>query len=233
MPTPPSSTHYAQELKARAAVGALAYVKNGMCVGLGTGSTASVFIERLGALARQKNWTLTCVATSKASEDLGRRVGLRMVGLDNVSSIDLAVDGADQVDAKRHLIKGYGGALTREKVVEYAAKKFVVIADQGKFSPSLDKPVPLEILPFARAMVEKNLLEKLGAKSVELRTREGGQPFVTDNGLWILHANFGRMKDPGKLEAELNQIPGVLENGLFCSGVSRVVLGSTHGVKEF
>lgn len=217
----------------RAAEHALRYVKEGMHIGLGTGSTASAFIERLGAMARGKGWNLTCVATSRASEELGRRVGLKVVGLDQIPSIDLAVDGADQVDAKRRLIKGYGGALTREKVVEYAAKKFVVIADQGKFSPALDKPVPLEVLPFARAAVERALVEKLGAEEVVLKTRDGGQPFVTDNGLWILHAGFGRMRDPARLESNINQIPGVLENGLFCTGVSKVVLGGANGAREF
>ncbi len=225
-------TGAADAAKWNAAAQALRHVKDGMTVGLGTGSTASLFIGQLGEKAQEENLTLTCVATSKASEQLARTMGLAVVGLDDVKKIDLAVDGADQVDAKKRLIKGYGGALTREKVVEYAADKFIVIADEGKYSKTLDKLVPIEVLPFAQAPVERGL-KRLGAKHVLLRTREGAQPFVTDNGLWILHADFGKMKNPDKLEAEINQIPGVLENGLFCHGVAKVVLGSKTGAREF
>jgi ribose 5-phosphate isomerase A len=229
-------------LKALAAQGALSYIQDGMTVGLGTGSTAALFIRQLGEMARKKKYTLTCVATSQASQELARMVGLRVVGLPDITRIDVAVDGADQVDNRRRLIKGYGGALTREKVVEYAAKKFIVIADEGKHSAFLDKPVPVEILPFASATVKQALLQ-LGAQTVTLRTRESmadeitlsplGQPFVTDNGLWILHAHFGRIANPAQLEADINRIPGVLENGLFCHGVYKVVLGTAKGIQKF
>ncbi len=221
----------AENKKRRAAQAALAHVKDHMTVGLGTGTTSAIFISLLAPHARSKGWTLRCVATSEASAYLARSGGLTVVGLEDVDSIDLAVDGADQVDAKKNLIKGYGGALTREKVVEYSARKFVVIADDSKFGAHLSKPVPVEFIPFAKAAVSRSLQE-MGAKSVRLRLASDNEPYRTDNGLWIFDADFGKISQPAKLEEQMGAIPGVLECGIFSRNVRSVLIGTEKGVKE-
>jgi len=224
----PNSPPWAETAKFAAAKEALKFVVADMALGLGTGSTANIFIELLGEHARKNNIQLRCAATSLASAELARSQGLEVLDLDSIGPLDLAVDGADQVDSRRRLIKGYGGACTREKIVEYSAKRFVVIADMGKKSKQLDKAVPVEFLPFAKANVERGLMA-LGAKRIELRTKpaEGSvpsPPFITDNGLQLLHVDFGIMKNPKKLEQAINEIPGVLENGLFALRPADVVI---------
>ncbi len=222
----------ASELKKRhAAQAAIVHVKDHMTVGLGTGTTSAFFISLLASHAREKGLTLRCVATSDASAYLARASGLTVVNFEDVKSIDLAVDGADQVDGRKNLIKGYGGALAREKVVEYAARKFVVIADDSKLCAHLDKPVPVEFIPFAKAAVQ-NSLSALGAKSVRLRLGSDSEPYRTDNGLWIFDADFGKITGPAKLEGLLGAIPGVLACGLFSQNVHSVIIGTQKGAKE-
>lgn len=217
--------------KMLAAEAALAFVQDGMAVGLGTGSTAALFIEGLGKKAKAEKLGLRCVSTSKASDMLAKKVGLKISAFSEIKKIDLAVDGADQIDARRNLIKGYGGALAREKVVDYAAEKFIVIADGSKMSALLDKPVPVEALPFSEAKIERELAA-IGAKSAKLRMRNDGEPFVSDNGLWIWDADFGKITDPAGLERRIKEIPGVLENGLFTHPVWKVLVAGKEGVKE-
>ena len=217
--------------KLAAAKAALSYVEGGMTVGLGTGSTAALFIEQLGREAAGSKLKVTCICTSKASDTLARKVGLKIATFSQEKKIDLAVDGADQIDARRNLIKGYGGALAREKVVDYAAEKFIVIADERKISPLLDKPVPVEGLPFCEGKMEKELAA-IGAKSSRLRLRQDGEPFVSDNNLWIWDADFGRISDPAGLEGRIKDIPGVLENGLFTRKVWKVLVAGPSEVHE-
>lgn len=225
----PLSPPWAETAKFAAAKEALKYVVADMSIGLGTGSTSNIFIGLLAEHAKKNNLHLRCTATSKASEELARASGLEVAALDLLPSVDLAVDGADQVDSRRRLIKGYGGASTREKIVEYAAKRLVIIADVGKKAKKLGKAVPVEFLPFAKTSVERGLMA-LGAKSAELVQKPDGSPFITDNGLMLLHADFGEIKNPKKLEESINSIPGVLENGLFAKrGADVVIFGQKDG----
>lgn len=216
--------------KKAAAEAALVHVQDGMCVGLGTGTTAALFIEGLGKRRKEEGIEISCVCTSKASETLARKLGLQIVALSDAKKIDMAVDGADQIDHRRNLIKGYGGALSREKVVDYAAEKFIVIADESKLSNSLDKPVPVEALPFCEGKIDRDL-GTIGARA-KLRLRQDGEPFVSDNGLWIWDADFGVIADPSNLERRIGEIPGVLESGLFTRKVWKVLVAGKDGVVE-
>ncbi|MFN3910127.1 MAG: ribose-5-phosphate isomerase RpiA [Candidatus Anstonellaceae archaeon] len=194
---------------------ALNFVKDGMVIGLGTGSTADIFISLLGQKVVEEKLSIQCIATSSRTKNNASNVGLNVVSLDDVKSVDLAVDGADMVDKNKNLIKGYGGALVREKIVAYASKKFVVIIDSSKLSPSgfLNKEVPIEYVPFAHSLVLAHL-KKLGAKKISERL-EGSQKFVSDNQNWLFDVYFGEIKNPDKLEEEINKIPGIVENGIF------------------
>lgn len=216
--------------KKAAAEAALEYVQDGMCIGLGTGSTAAFFIEGLGKKQKAEKISVSCVCTSKASELLAKKCNLQAIPIASAKKIDIAVDGADQIDRRRNLIKGYGGALSREKVVDYAAEKFIVIADESKLSDSLDKPVPVEALPFCEGKIERDIA-RMGGK-VRLRLRPDGEPFVTDNHLWVWDADFGSIADPAHLERRIGEIPGVLESGLFTHPVWKVLVAGKGGVKE-
>lgn len=211
--------------RAKWAAGAagLAYVKDGQTVGLGSGSTSDIFIQQLAEHVQTRGMGITCVATSERSSQLAKSLGMDVAVFDSAAKIDLAVDGADQVDAKKRLIKGYGGACTREKIVEYASDRLLIIADESKKAAVLNRAVPVEFLPFAKTRVEKGL-KKLGAKKAELKTNAEGRPFMTDNGFWMLNADFGHIANPLKLELAINDIEGVLENGLFAKRPADIVI---------
>jgi ribose 5-phosphate isomerase A len=180
------------------------YVKNGMVVGLGTGSTVKYFIEKLA----EKSLDISCIPTSIASEELAVSLGLKITNLKEHPVVDVDVDGADEVDAKFNLIKGGGGALTREKIVAEASKYFIVVADESKMVHRLGKfPVAVEVLSFAEGSAAKRIKE-LGGLA---KKREG---FITDSGNIILDCKFN-ITDPRKLETALKNIPGVVENGIF------------------
>lgn len=210
---------------------AAALVKKGMRLGLGTGSTADEFIKALAARNSAEQLNLECVATSVKSETLASSLGLEIVSLSEINELDLAVDGADQVNPAFELIKGLGGgAICREKIVDYMAKEFVVIVDESKMVPVLNGNVPLEVIPFALASVTKRILS-LGARSASVRV-VGGETLVTDNGNNILDCIFGEIRDPTRMENELSTIPGVVENGVFSRNVSRVLVATESGVRE-
>ncbi|MCX8163045.1 MAG: ribose-5-phosphate isomerase RpiA [Candidatus Micrarchaeota archaeon] len=204
-----------EEEKFQAAAKALEFIEDNMVVGLGTGSTADIFISLLGKKVKEEKLKIECVATSSRTKNNATNAGLKIVSLDDVEQIDIAVDGADRVDKNKNLIKGYGGALVREKIVAYNSEKFVVIVDSSKISPSgvLDKEIPIEYVPFARAAVFKQL-KKLGVKKIAERM-EGSQKFVSDNQNWLVDAYFGEIKNPSKLEEKINSICGIVENGIF------------------
>lgn len=204
-----------QKEKFLSASKALSFVKDGMVIGLGTGSTADIFISLLGKKVKEENLSIQCIATSSRSKNNANNVDLKVVSLEDVDGVDIAVDGADRIDKNKNLIKGYGGALVREKIVAYASKKFIVIADSSKISNSgfLDKEVPIEYVPFAHAVVVSHL-KKLGAKKISQRL-EGSQKFVSDNQNWLLDVYFGEIRNPKKLEKEINDICGIVENGIF------------------
>ena len=214
-----------------AAQAALSFVQNGMAVGLGTGTTSAIFIQLLAKMAKEKGWKIRGVATSVASGQLARSLGIDVISLEEAKNIDLAVDGADQIDGHNNLVKGYGGALAREKIVEYSAKKFVVIADDSKLCKFLCKPIPVEFIPFAKATVQCSLIA-LGAKSASLRLNPDGEPYRTDNGLWIFDADFKQIKNPASLEEKIKKIPGVLESGIFSKNISDVIVGTDDGMKK-
>lgn len=219
----PSQMTPVDRAKWAAGAAALAHVRDGMTLGLGTGSTSDIFIQQLAAHVHAKKMNITCVATSERSSQLAKSLGMNVAEFGAVGKIDLSVDGADQVDAKKRLIKGYGGACTREKIVEYASDRLLIIADDSKRTAVLNRTVPVEFLPFAKRMVEKEL-KKLGARKIELKTNVEGRPFMTDNGLWMLNADFGRIANPLKLESSINCVEGVLENGIFAKRPADIVI---------
>jgi ribose 5-phosphate isomerase A len=214
--------------KKAAAEAAIELVKDGMVVGLGTGSTANYAIEGLGRRVAS-GLRIRGVATSRASEELARKVGVPIITLDQVSEVDLTIDGADEVDPRFNLIKGMGGALLREKIVAFASKQEVIIIDDSKLVEVLGTktPLPVEVVPFGHLRT-KDALESLGCKA---SLKGGSSPFVTDNANLIYECRFAKMEDPEILEAEIDMIPGVVESGLFIDLATKVVVASANGVE--
>lgn len=218
--------------KLRAAEAALKEVADGHVLGIGTGSTVAIFIGLLGKKVKEEGWDVLCVPTSYQSAYLAVENGLRLTTLDEHPTLDLAVDGADEIDPDLNLIKGGGAALTKEKVVDSSAKRFVVIADSTKLVERLGKfPLPIEVLPFARAKV----LRTLAGMGCEPRLRDGGDrkdgPLVTDNGNFIVDAAFGEILDPHGLELEIKMVTGVVEVGLFVGLAHCAYLGDASGAR--
>ncbi len=211
------------EMKKAAAEAALDYIKAGDVVGVGTGSTVNFFID---ALATIKGRIEGAVSSSEASSERLKSHGIPVYNLNDVSEISVYVDGADEVTKHMDMIKGGGGALTREKIVAAVAKKFVCIVDETKLVDVMGEfPLPIEVIPMARSYVARELV-KMGSQPVY---REG---FVTDNGNQILDVHNLQIIDPPKLETELNQIVGIVTNGLFAHrGANVVLMGSPDGVK--
>ena len=209
---------------------AIAYVQDGMTVGLGTGSTAAHAIRAVAAAMRDRGWRVRGVATSVATEQLAASLGIPLVTLEEVDAVDVAIDGADEVDRKRNLIKGAGGALFREKVVARAAAKVVIVVDESKLVDVLGTKalVPVEVHSFGWR-VTKRLVEGLWCTAT-LRA-PGGTPYRTDNGNLILDCRFGPIPKPEKLEREINNVPGVLENGLFVGLAPVVLAAGPEGVR--
>jgi ribose 5-phosphate isomerase A len=214
--------------KRRAGEHAAELVTDGDTVGLGTGSTAAHAIRALGR-AVDDGLDVCGVATSYASRDLAREVGIPLVGLDGIERLDIAIDGADQVSDELALIKGGGAAHAREKVVDAAAERFIVVADPSKEAATLDRPVPVEVLPDARAAVRRAIRELDGTPT--LRTGEGKDgPVVTDNGNLVLDCAFGAIGNPDALATDLATIPGVVAHGLFVGLADEVHVGTADGV---
>src|SRR5438128_4580144 len=219
----------ADELKRKAADAALAYVKPGMVLGLGTGSTAQHFLWGISRLVRE-GADLKGVPTSFATADAAKGLGIPLTSLEEFPRLDLCVDGADEVDPKLDLIKGLGGALFREKIVAAASKKFVVIVDESKLVPRLGSkvPVPVEVHPFGWRFAA-DALETLGA-TVDLR-RKDGEIFRTDNGNHIVDARFRSLPSPPKTATQIMNIPGVVGHGLFLKMADTVLVGTEKGVR--
>lgn len=218
------------EQKRAVAAAAVAYVTQGTTIGVGTGSTAALFIEELAA---RPELIAAAVPSSETSAAALRAAGIRVVGLDEVPSLPLYVDGADQVDPQLRLIKGAGGALAREKVVASAAELFVCVVDESKLAERLGAasgasappPVPLAVLPMAAALVA----ERVRALGGSPTARPG---FIADDGLAILDVDGLDLSDPERLEAELDAIPGVVECGIFaCRRADVVLVGAGDGVR--
>ena len=213
----------ADNYKKAAALAAIAYIEPGMIVGVGTGSTANHFIDALGGI---KNKIDGAVASSEASAARLKQHGIQVFDLNACGDLPIYVDGADEANKYLHLVKGGGGALTREKIVAAASKKFICIADETKLVDILGTfPLPVEVIPMARSYVARQLV-KLGGKPV------WREKFVTDNGNIILDVHNLQIMEPTKLEAELNNIAGVVTNGLFALRPADVLLlGGPGGVK--
>ncbi len=211
------------ELKQNVAKAAIEYVTAGTVIGVGTGSTANFFIDELAKIKAKINGA---VASSVATADRLKGHGIPVYDLNEVNGLSVYVDGADESNKYLHLIKGGGGALTREKIVAAASEKFVCIADGSKLVDVLGTfPLPVEVIPMARSMVARELV-KLGGQPV---LREG---FTTDNGNVILDVHNMEIMEPAKLEQSLNNIPGIVTNGLFALRPADVLLlGTKDGVK--
>ena len=212
------------EMKKAAAAAAIEYVEPGMIVGIGTGSTANHFIDLLAEIKGKLEAT---VASSEASADRLRSHGIQVLDLNEAGELSLYVDGADESNKYLHLIKGGGGALTREKIVAAASEKFVCIADESKLVDVMGEfPLPVEVIPMARSYVAREIVKRTGGTPV---LREG---FTTDNGNVILDVRDLEIMEPVKLENELNSIVGVVTNGLFAARPADVlILGTPEGAK--
>lgn len=205
---------------------AAGFIRSGMTVGLGTGSTAYWAIERIGALVKE-GLEIRAVATSLESERQAGSLGIPLIPFAEVDYIDVDIDGADEIDEGLNLIKGGGGALLREKIVAAASRKMIVVADESKLVSRLGQfPLPVEIVRFAWELT----LRKIRALGPEAGVRvRDGESFVTDNGNYIVDCHFGSIQDPADLHDRLKRIPGVVETGLFLGVASAAVIGYADG----
>lgn len=213
--------------KRTAAEKAVEQIEDDMIVGLGTGSTATYAIRRISE-RMQQGLKIKAVATSVASENLARELNIPLIPLSETESVDIAIDGADEVDAKGNLIKGGGGALLREKIVAHAAARFIVVVDQSKLTEVLGKfPLPVEVVSFASRLALKHL-RALGCEPSIRKANIGN--FMTDNGNLIIDCRFHTITEPAALDAAIKTIPGVVETGLFLNRmVSEIVVGYEKG----
>ncbi|WP_439541761.1 ribose-5-phosphate isomerase RpiA [Hyphomicrobium sp.] len=220
--------------KLAAARRALSFVEPKMRLGLGTGSTASLFVELLAAEVRG-GLSVLCVPTSEETRALAAKLGIPLTTLDEMPLLDLTIDGADEVDEELRLIKGGGGALLREKIVATASDRMIVIADESKRVDKLGTfPLPVEVVRFG-VTATRNMIEMLAHDSgcqgeIALRLARDGTPFVTDGGNYIFDCAFGRVDDPESLDEALKFIPGVVENGLFLGIADVAIIGGAGGV---
>ena len=222
-------------LKRQAAARALEEVRDGMQLGLGTGSTAKHFVELLGERVRA-GLKVVGVPTSEATRAQAESCGIALTTLDDIDRLDLTVDGADEIDRHLDLIKGGGGALLREKIVASASDRMIVIADETKWVDALGRyPLPIEVIPFGLAATRRAMQRAFAESGVSgqmsLRKGKDGHVFVTDGGHWIVDAHLDRIEDPPRLAGLLGAIPGVVEHGLFTNLASVAVLAGGQGIR--
>ena len=223
------------DLKREAAARALTEVRDGMKLGLGTGSTAKHFVELLGERVRA-GLKIVGVPTSEATRADAVRCGITLTTLDEIDRLDLTIDGADEVDAALDLIKGGGGALLREKIVAAASDRMIVIADESKWVEALGRfPLPVEVIPFGLAATQRAMAIAFAESGVsgQMVVRKGneGHVFVTDGGHWIVDAHLGRIEDAPRLARSLSAIPGVVEHGLFIGLADTAILAGAQGIR--
>ena len=217
------------DAKKAAGEAAAELVKSNMVVGLGTGSTVAWTIKRLGEMVKEKGLDFWGIPTSFQAENLAIASGIKLTTLNQHPILDLAIDGADQVDSSLYVIKGGGAAHTREKVVACSARKFVIVADESKYVEKLTWPVPVEVLPFALRLVERRLKE-MGGKSVLRLGKMKDGPVITDNGNFVMDVDFGIIEDPKGLAAKISPITGVVEHGIF-DNLDELYLARVCGVE--
>lgn len=218
-----------ESLKYQAAVSALDEVKDGMAVGLGTGSTVNPFIRELG-LKVQAGLNITAIATSIQSERLAIDVGIPIVTFERHQVLDLTVDGADEVTPALDLVKGLGGALVREKIVAKASRRLVIVVDESKLVDQLGTkaPIPVEVIPLAEQLVV-SALGKIGGEP-KVRLQNGSQ-FKSDNGNVVVDWHYGPVQDPAALEVQLKSMSGVVDSGIFAKMAHRVIIAGVSGVR--
>jgi ribose 5-phosphate isomerase A len=215
--------------KAAAARKSLEYVKDGMVVGLGTGSTATFAIQFLGEQVRD-GLKIRGIPTSRASGELARSLNIPLTSFDEVEYTDVTIDGADEVAGGLALIKGGGGALLHEKIVAASSRRLVIVADEHKLVEHLGRfPLPVEVIPFAASPVKKQL-EKIGAHPV-LRSGPDGSPYITDEGNYIFDCHYGEILDPAAVAHTIKSMTGVVEHGLFLGLASVAVIAGPNGAR--
>lgn len=220
-----------EKQKKAAAEKAVDLIESGMIVGLGTGSTAIFAVQKIAELINDGTLeNIIGIPTSRATEDAALKAGIRIGLLDEFPEIDITIDGADEVDKNLNVIKGGGGALLREKIVAQASKKVLIVVDESKLSKQLGEKwaLPIEVIPMA-VEVEKRFLSSIG--SVPNTRNYGGGYFVTDEGNYIVDADFGVIKNPEELADKLNSRAGIVEHGMFLNLVSEVIIAGEKGIK--
>jgi ribose 5-phosphate isomerase A len=220
--------------KKNAALEAVKHVKDGFIVGLGSGSTAAYAIEEIGNKMKREELRVLGVPTSYQAFTLAVKHGIPVTTLEEHPTLDLTIDGADQIDEKLNLIKGMGGALAREKIVAFASKKLVIVADENKKVKVLGEnnhPVPIEVLPLAAPVLMRKIKEIGGKPTLREGTKKVG-PVITDNGNVIIDVDFGLIHNPEKLERELKMLSGVVETGLFVKMAKLVFVGKRSSVEK-
>lgn len=224
--------------KFTAAFHATSFIENNMKIGLGTGSTAFWFVVLLARKVQMEGLKLVCTTTSSQTQQLASIYELPLISLDEMLRPDIVIDGADEVDGALNLIKGGGGALLQEKIVANAADRMVVIADEGKYVSQLGKfHLPVEVVKFGWRATKNHLRELFqseGLSHVEIEVRKRGlEPFISDEGHYIIDCYLNKIHDAANLDRELNAIPGVVENGLFINMADGVILGTDSGAVRY
>ncbi len=222
-----------EEAKKKASLEAVKHIKDGFTIGLGSGSTAAYAIQEIGKRIQQRKLRILGVPTSHQTMMLAVHCGIPITTLNEHPQLDLTIDGADQIDRKLNLIKGMGGALTKEKIVASATKQFVIVADETKLTEKLGAncAVPVEVLPFALPTVMLKMQEK-GGKPVLREAKGKVGPVVTDNGNFIVDVAFGPINTPKELDSKLKSIPGIIETGLFVQMADIVYVGTRVGTVQ-
>ena len=218
-----------ERLKRMAAEKAVEEVQSGAIVGLGTGSTVLHVLHALGEKVRD-GLNIIGIATSKQTETISAQQGIPLSTLAEHAKIDLTIDGADEIDANLNLIKGGGGALVREKIIAHASKRLVIVADEGKLVPVLGTTfaLPVEVLQFGWEATQTAINNICGRSTLR---SSGKKPFLSDNGNYILDCHFEEIRQPARIESQLNNLPGVVENGLFVNRADKAVIGAESGVE--
>jgi len=218
-----------EELKKLAGEKAVDHVEDGMIIGLGTGSTVEYTLRKLGELVKN-GLKIKGIPTSVHTQRIAKKEKIPLTTLEENPVIDVTIDGADEVDSDLNLIKGGGGALVREKIIAFNSKKVIIVIDDSKVVKALgiDFPLPVEVTKFGWTSIKKKL-EEFDC-NVELREIMENEPFITDNGNYILDCEFDRITDPEQLEIDINNIPGVVDNGLFIGLVDEVIVGGKQGI---